>query len=214
MSHASLGPAFSDHECKRALERRGLSWRELTEDERYDAVARLIADGKVVGWFEGRMEIGPRALGNRSILADPRQADMKDILNERVKHREPFRPFAPAVLEESAAEYFDLDRQSPFMLFVHDIRQEKLSQIPAVAHVDGTARVQTVSKEHSPAFWKLIEAFGRITGVPIIVNTSFNVMGEPIVCSPDDAVSCFLGTDIDALVLNRLLVMRSGVPPG
>jgi carbamoyltransferase len=208
MRDAALGPAYSDQECRRALEAAGYAWRELTEEERTREVARLIAAGAVVGWFEGRMEMGPRALGHRSILADPRRPEMKDTINAKVKHRESFRPFAPAVLEEAAGDFFDWKGPSPFMLFVAKVRAEKRDVIPAVLHVDETARLQTVSRDVSPAFWDLIKEFERLTGVPVVLNTSFNVMGEPIVCTPADAVACFRSTAIDALLLNRLLVTR------
>jgi carbamoyltransferase len=213
LEHVYLGPAFSLDACRGALGAAGLTWEELPEPELLPRVARLLADGNVVGWFQGRMEMGPRALGNRSILADPRRAEMKDLLNAKVKHREAFRPFAPSVLEEHAAEYFDCDRPSPYMLFVYDILPQQRAVIPAVAHVDQTARVQTVSHATNPRYWGLIRAFGDLTGVPVVLNTSFNVMGEPIVCTPREAVHCFLANDIDILVLGDCLVRRRSSNP-
>jgi carbamoyltransferase len=167
----------------------------------------VIADGKVVGWFQGRMEVGPRALGNRSVLADPRRADMKDVLNRRIKHREPFRPFAPAVLAERAADWF-LDAQpSPAMLLVLPFRPEKRGLVPAVAHVDGSGRLQTVERAHNPRYYDVIAAFERLTGVPIVLNTSFNE-NEPIVCTPDEAIACFRRTAMDVLVLGDWFLER------
>ncbi|MBE0642731.1 MAG: nodulation protein [Bacteroidetes bacterium] len=204
------GPAFDSSAIEAALEphRDTLSWR--TSEQIVEDVAEELAGGKVIGWFQGRMEFGPRALGNRSILADPRPTDMKERINEKVKHREGFRPFAPAVTEEDAADFFDMTglRDSPFMLFVVPVHESVRDLIPAVTHVDGTARVQTVSRETNEKFWKLIRAFGQRSGVPILLNTSFNVMNEPIVCTPEDAIRCFLHTDIDLLVLGDFIVMK------
>ena len=204
------GPRYDDGAILSALEdqRELLSWTRpgsITEE-----IAAELAAGSVVGWFDGRMEFGPRALGNRSILADPRAADMKDRINAKVKHREGFRPFAPAVTEENAKEYFDMRglADSPFMLFVVPVLPHRRHEIPAVTHVDGTARVQTVSKQSNPRFWELIRAFGRRTGVPVLLNTSFNVMNEPIVCTPADAVRCFLDTDIELLVMGEFVVRK------
>src|SRR5690606_257637 len=165
-------------------------------------VARDLADGKIVGWFQGRSEMGPRALGNRSILADPRRAEMKDIINARVKHREPFRPFAPAVLLEHASEFFHLDQPDPFMTLAPRVRAEKAHLIPAAVHVDGTGRIQTVQRSANPRYYGVIEAFGKLTGVPVLLNTSFNRQ-EPIVETPQHAVSCYLRTGLDVLVLGQ-----------
>jgi len=171
--------------------------------------ARHIAAGKVIGWFQGRAEWGPRALGNRSILADPRRADMKDILNQRIKHRETFRPFAPSVIEEATGEFFERIDPSPFMTFAYPVRPEKRSVIPAPTHVDGTARLQTVSRQHHPLYWRLIREFGNQTGVPVLLNTSFNE-NEPIVCRLEEALDCFLRTKMDVLVLgNHILEKKS-----
>jgi carbamoyltransferase len=170
--------------------------------------ASLLADGHVFGWFQGRSEFGPRALGNRSILADPRRADMKDKVNKRVKHRQGFRPFAPVVLAERAHEIFEGTGESPFMLLTKHVRPEWRDRIPAVVHVDGTARVQTVRQEHNPRLHRLLEEFASITGVPVLLNTSFNVRGEPIVETPEDAINCFLGTGMDYLVLHETLLAK------
>ena len=201
-----MGPSFTDEECAAALRAKGLAFDEVGDIE--TRTAGLLADGKIVGWFQGRMEFGPRALGNRSILADPRRPDMKDILNERVKHREGFRPFAPSILEERCGEYFEVDYPSPFMLLVYPVREAKRSEVPAITHVDGTGRIQTVSEALSPRFYRLIQAFEAVTGVPVVLNTSFNIRGEPIVCTPDDAIDCFTGTEMDYLVLGNLLARK------
>ena len=201
-----LGPEYSNAECAAAVEGSGLVAEPVADI--CERTAELLAAGKIIGWFQGRMEVGPRSLGNRSILADPRQAGMKDILNQRVKHREGFRPFAPSVLAEVADEYFVGSQPSPHMLLVFPVRPEKRPQLPAITHVDGTARVQKVTATENPRYHRLIEAFGRRTGVPVLLNTSFNVRGEPIVCTPSDAVRCFLGTEMDYLVLGDLLLSK------
>jgi carbamoyltransferase len=211
MAHASVGPAFDDTQCKQAIDRaslEGVAVEHVADDAaRAERTARAIADGKVVGWFQGRMEVGPRALGNRSVLADPRRAEMKDLLNRRIKHREPFRPFAPAVLAERAGDWF-LDAQpSPAMLLVLPFRPEKRALVPAVAHVDGSGRLQTVERAHNPRYYDAIAAFERLTGVPLVLNTSFNE-NEPIVCTPDEALACFQRTAMDVLVLGDWLLER------
>jgi carbamoyltransferase len=177
------------------------------EDELCRKTAVAVAEGKVVGWFQGRMEWGPRALGNRSILADPRRPEMKDILNSRIKHREPFRPFAPSILEEKTGEYFEQTHPSPFMLFTYWVKPEKRNVIPAPCHVDGTGRLQTVSKDENPLYWQLIKEFEKITGVPVLLNTSFNE-NEPIVNTPREALNCFLKTRMDVLVLGNYFISR------
>ena len=169
--------------------------------------ARAIADGNVVGWFQGRMEVGPRALGNRSILADPRRGDMKDILNARIKRRESFRPFAPSVLAEKCRDWFDGPSESRFMLMNYEVRPERRAQVPAITHVDGTARVQTVHRDTNPRYWELIQEFEKITGVPLVLNTSFNE-DEPIVCLPEEAIQCFLRTKMDVLFLGDYWVEK------
>jgi carbamoyltransferase len=201
-----LGPGFGEAEIERAVRASGLPYSRPADISHY--TARRIAAGQIVGWFQGRMECGPRALGNRSILADPRRADSKSRLNEKVKHREPYRPFAPSVLRERAGEYFASDYPSPVMLLVYDVLEHKRAEVPAITHVDGTARVQTVTREENPAYWRLIRAFEALTGVPMVVNTSFNDNDEPIVCSPEDALRCFRKTDLDGLAVGPFWVDR------
>ncbi|WP_437819618.1 carbamoyltransferase C-terminal domain-containing protein [Sorangium sp. So ce1078] len=194
------------------------AWRDfVTVEELADAprtAAELIAAGSVIGWAQSRSEFGPRALGNRSIVADPRPAQNKDIINSMVKKREEFRPFAPSVIEEAAHEYFDLggDESMPFMVFTVPVREDKQRLLGAVTYVNGTARVQTVSKHTNERFWRLIRAFGDITGVPVVLNTSFNNNAEPIVDSVDDCVTCFLTTQLDCLVVGDYLVRKKQVP--
>ena len=203
-----LGPAFTEGEILERLKAFEMSFVRLDEDALCRRVAALIHSDLVVGWFQGRMEFGPRALGGRSILANPCSPDMKDILNARVKFREEFRPFAPAVIEEAASKYFRMDAPSPFMLLTPPVRPGRAAEIPSVTHVDGTARVQTVFATWQPLFHRLIKSFGELSGVPILINTSFNIRGEPIVCTPDDAIKCFLGTDIDFLAIGPFLVSK------
>jgi carbamoyltransferase len=207
MEHAYTGPAFSDQECATALAAAGLDGERLDDDELFRAVAERIAAGDVVGWFQGRMEFGPRALGNRSIVVDPRRHDMKDILNARIKHREPFRPFAPSILAEATGEWFEQDYTSPFMIMVYTTRAEKRELVPAVNHVDDTGRLQTVERHVNPRYYRLIEEFDRLTGVPILLNTSFNE-NEPVVMTPAHAVETFAKTRMDLLVLGNRLVRR------
>ncbi|MBZ0254356.1 MAG: carbamoyl transferase, partial [Candidatus Methylomirabilis sp.] len=207
LKHIYYGPEFSDAEMGAAAAAAGLPYERL-EDPAARA-AELLVEGKILGWFQGRMEFGPRALGNRSLLADPRRADMKDVMNARVKRREGFRPFAPSVLAEKCGEWFVHDAPSPFMLMVYPLRPEKLPLVPAIAHVDGTGRVQTVTRDTNPLYHRLIEEFERRTGVPMVLNTSFNVRGEPIVCTPEDAIACFKNTDFDCLILGRHLLRKS-----
>ncbi len=208
--HVYFGPEYNEQEILSALIRfqDHVCWER--EDRIAVKVAKELAAGNVIGWFQGRMEFGPRALGNRSILADPRDPDMKEKINARVKNRESFRPFAPAVLEECSRIFFDLTgmHKSPFMLFAVPVRDEQRAVIPAVTHVDGSARVQTVSKESNPRFWELLSEFGKSTGVPVVLNTSFNVKNEPIVCTPDDALQCFLSTEINFLAMGDFFVKK------
>jgi len=205
--HTSLyGPEFSAAEIKDFLQGQQVEFAEFDEEGICRKTAELIAQNQIVGWFQGRMEFGPRALGNRSILANPCNPEMQHILNRRVKFREDFRPFAPAVLAECAGEYFEFAGESPFMLFTANVRPGREKQIPAVTHVDMTARIQTVSGRDNPRFHRLIRYFGELTGVPVVVNTSFNIRGEPIVCSMADAYNCFRKTDIDYLVMGNCLV--------
>jgi len=207
MTNAYTGPAFSNDEIASVLKKNALSGRELSERELTQTAAQAIADGKIVGWFQGRMEFGPRALGNRSIVVDPRRADMKDILNARIKKREPFRPFAPSILEERVGEYFEQTHPSPTMLMVHQVKAEKRTVIPAVTHVDGSGRLQTVSRTLNPLYHQLISDFEKLTGVPVVLNTSFNE-DEPIVCNPQEAIDCFQRTQMDALFLGNYLIER------
>lgn len=208
MDHAYLGPSFEDADYKRALEEVGIPYRWLPDDELIDfATDRLVA-GDVTGWFQGRMEFGPRALGNRSIVCDPRRPDMKDILNSRIKHREPFRPFAPSILEEKTSKWFEGSYPSPYMLLAYSVRPEKRAAIPAVTHVDGTGRLQTVRREQNARYYALIEAFEVKTGVPVLLNTSFNE-NEPICCRPEEAVDCFARTHMDVLVLGNYVAEKA-----
>jgi carbamoyltransferase len=203
MEHVYLGPEFDEAACRRALDAAEIPYVHLDDQELVARTAAALADGAIVGWFQGRMEFGPRALGNRSILADPRRAEMKDVLNARIKHREPFRPFAPSVLEEATGQWFDDSYPSPFMLFTYDVRIEKRDLIPAPTHVDGTGRLQTIRREQNHRYYDLIKAFGDRTGVPVVLNTSFNE-NEPICCVPEEAVETFRRTRMDVLVLGNL----------
>lgn len=202
-----LGTAYSDAEIEKLL--RECKLRAERVDDVAGVTARLLADGRIVGWFQGRMEIGPRALGGRSIIADPTRSDMKDRINAEVKHREAYRPFAPSVLAEAKDEYFEIKGESPFMLKVCNVRPHMRARLPAITHVDGTARVQTVGRERYPLYYSMIQAFGKLTGVPVVLNTSFNVQGEPIVESPRDALRCFFSTGLDALVLGSFVIRKS-----
>jgi carbamoyltransferase len=227
-----LGPAYSADETEKQLKAAGAVYHKVEGAALYSQVADLLAQEKVVGWFQGRMEFGPRALGGRSILGDPRSPAMQSKMNLKIKYRESFRPFAPAVMREHVSEYFELDSDSPYMLLVAPVRkerrvamtpeQEKLfgiaklniprSDIPAVTHVDYSARIQTVEKSEHPTFYALLAAFKQRTGCPALVNTSFNVRGEPIVCTPKDAYTCFMRTEIDCLVVNNFLMLKEEQP--
>tara|TARA_B100001175_G_scaffold50760_1_gene40015 strand:+ start:2429 stop:4132 length:1704 start_codon:yes stop_codon:yes gene_type:complete len=201
-----VGPSFSSDEIRKFLDGKNLKYEIFNDDELVKHCAKLIMEGNVVGWYQGKMEWGPRALGNRSILADPRQKEMKDILNEKIKHRESFRPFAPSILEEYTSEYFDMDIPSPYMLMVSPVK--KPEKIPAVTHVDGTGRLQTVSKNSNPLYYKLINEFYNLTGIPIIINTSMNVKGEPIVNTPEQAYNMLTKTDMDCVFLGNFMVKK------
>jgi carbamoyltransferase len=212
MEHSYWGPEFSRDEIRRAIDASGIAQggyavEECAEENLSKRAAAIIAGGKILGWFQGRAEWGPRALGNRSIVADPRRPDMKEILNRRIKHREIFRPFAPSILAEATGEWFERSQPSPFMTMAYAVRPEKRNRIPAPTHVDGTARLQTVAREANPRYWRLIKAFEQATGVPIVLNTSFND-NEPIVCRPEEALDCFLRTQMDALVLGDFLIEK------
>ena len=225
MHAALLGPAFDAGTVRDALDTAGARYVEVRAETPADAAADLIADGMVVGWFQGRMEFGPRALGARSILADPRDPDMQSRINQKIKFREGFRPFAPSVLAERATKYFDVTADSPYMTFVFPVAESKRriaenagtglprvheirSDIPAVTHLDYSARIQTVARDVNVAFHDLISSFDKRTGCPVVVNTSFNVRGEPIVCTPRDAFACFARTRLDALVIGPFVVRR------
>jgi len=217
MDHAYWGPSFSNKGIGKLLvvkddelQKQGCKVEQIEdENELCRRTAEAIADGKVIGWFQGRMEWGPRALGNRSIICDPRRVDMKEILNTKIKRRESFRPFAPSILREAVSEWFEQDDDVPFMMKVFQIREEKRSEIPAVTHVDGSGRLQTVNKKTNLRYYHLIQEFQNITGIPIVLNTSFNE-NEPVVCKPEEALDCFLRTKIDVLVMEDYMIVRSG----
>jgi len=202
-----VGPSYSNDEIKSFLEMNKIHYKYLETDSLLETTAQLIAEGNVIGWYQGKMEWGPRALGNRSILADPRNVEMKDILNEKIKHRESFRPFAPCILEEHLSEYFDISTPSPYMLLVAPVK--KPEKIPAVTHVDGTSRLQTVSKNTNTLFYDLIKEFYKITNVPVLINTSMNVRGEPIVNTPEQAYNMIIKTDMDYIVMGNYTVKKS-----
>jgi len=229
MAGSFLGPSFAQTDIERRLTSVGAQFAVVTEDEMVETTAKALADQQAVGWFHGRMEFGPRALGARSILGDPRSATMQRTLNLKVKYRESFRPFAPSVLREDAADWFDLDTDSPYMLIVADVRNDRRramtpdeqalfgidklnvarSEIPAVTHVDYSARIQTVHANTNPLFHRLLTRFKALTGCPVLVNTSFNVRGEPIVCTPEDAFRCFMGNELDLLVIGNCIVRKT-----
>jgi carbamoyltransferase len=227
-----LGPSFSDKTVRTFLESKGYPHHILNGNETSRAVAEQVAKGKIVGYMAGRMEFGPRALGARSILGDPRRQDTQTVMNLKIKYRESFRPFAPTVLEEKASKYFDMDRPSPYMLLVADVRKErclqqqcregmpmlerlkaKRSDIPAVTHLDYSARLQTVNRKDKPDYYNVISEFEKLTGCAVIVNTSFNVRGEPIICSPEDAYRCFMRTEMDVLVMENCILFKEEQPP-
>lgn len=207
MNDAFLGPEFSDEQIESLLRSKNVSYKKCGRRGLLEDTARLIADQKVVGWFQGRMEFGPRALGSRSIIADARNPKNQSIVNLKIKFRESFRPFAPTVLEERTREYFEFDRSAPFMLFIANVRPDK-RVIPAVTHVDGSARLQTISRQQNELYYDLIAEFDRQTGCPVIINTSFNVRGEPIVCTPEDAWRCFMRTEMDCLVIGSFVLEK------
>jgi carbamoyltransferase len=234
MSGSFLGPGFSQAEIERRMTAAGARFAVLGEDEMIETTAQALAGEKAVGWFQGRMEFGPRALGARSILGDPRSPGMQRNLNLKVKYRESFRPFAPAVLREDVSEWFDLTSDSPYMLIVAEVRKDKhramspdeqalfgidklnvsRSEIPAVTHIDYSARVQTVHSDTNPLFHRLLSRFKALTGCPVLVNTSFNVRGEPIVCTPEDAFRCFMGNELDVLVAGNCVLQKAEQDPG
>jgi carbamoyltransferase len=232
MRGSYLGPSFSDEEIARQLDAAGAVYERLPDAALLDRTAELLAGERVVGWLQGRMEFGPRALGNRSILGDPRSTKMQSVMNLKIKYRESFRPFAPSVLRERVAEYFSLDTDSPYMLLVAPVSEkwriamtpeqqrlfgiEKLnvprSTLPAITHVDYSARVQTVHEDTNPRYYGLLRRFEALTGCPVLVNTSFNVRGEPIVCTPSDAYRCFMRTEMDVLVVGNFLMLKERQP--
>ena len=208
MDSAYLGPSFNNKEIKDFLDKCKIEYAKLSDEDLVKNVANLLSQDKIVGWFQGRMEFGPRALGNRSILANPKNPEMKNIVNKKVKHREEFRPFAPAMLIEKAGEYLIYNYDSPFMTINFETNIDTRKNIISATHIDGTARVQTVSRERNKLFYDLIKEFENLTNVPALLNTSFNVKGEPIVCSPEDAYNCFKNTDINYLVLGNYLISK------
>ncbi len=228
MQGSYLGPSFNDSEIEKSLNILGAKYTKLSEEELLFATAKELSQEKTIGWFQGRMEFGPRALGSRSIIADPRSDKMQKLLNLKIKFRESFRPFAPSVLREDLSDWFEINCDSPYMLLVADINKsrrremttedkklfgiEKLnvkrSEIPAITHVDYSARIQTVHEETNPKYYKLLQNFKKITNCPVIVNTSFNVRGEPIVCTVQDAFKCFMGTDLDLLVCGNFMLYK------
>jgi carbamoyltransferase len=210
--HAYLGPQYGTEEIRQYLDGNGVPYEELERQALLDRTAQLIEEQHVVGWFQGRMEFGPRALGSRSILADARNPQNKDVVNLKIKFRESFRPFAPSVLEEKVSEWFELDCPSPYMLLVAQVRADRRT-IPSVTHVDGSARIQTVSREQNPLYYDLLRRFEERTDCPVIINTSFNVRGEPIVCTPHDAYLCFMRTNMDFLVMDRFVLDKRAMPP-
>jgi carbamoyltransferase len=233
MRGSFLGPAFSQSEVERRLGAVGARYHVREDGSLFDEVATALANEKAVGWFQGRMEFGPRALGGRSILGDARSPAMQKTLNLKVKYRESFRPFAPSVLREDVGEWFELDSDSPYMLIVADVLKQRRremtedeqglfgidklnvprSQIPAVTHVDYSARIQTVHSDTNPRYYRLISRFKEITGCPVLVNTSFNVRGEPIVCTPEDAFRCFMGNELDMLVCENCVLLKEEQNP-
>ena len=231
MNGSYLGPKFSDTQVKDELECIGANFKEYSHEEIIDKTAHFLDEGKAIGWMQGRMEFGPRALGSRSIIADPRSPNMQKLLNLKIKYRESFRPFAPSILNEYKKDWFNLEKESPYMLFVSEINDEKRilnedeslfgidklnikrSIVPAITHIDYSARIQTVHKQTNPVYHSLITKFYELTNCPMVVNTSFNVRGEPIVCTPEDAFNCFMGTELDVLVINNFLMIKSKQDP-
>jgi carbamoyltransferase len=227
-----LGPSFSNETVKAFLDRQSYVYHSLEPDKREKVVADQIAAGKIVGYMSGRMEFGPRALGARSILGDPRQVETQSVMNLKIKYRESFRPFAPTVLEEKVSDFFDIDRPSPYMLLVAYVKKEKRlpqpsintrgllerlknkrSDVPAITHLDYSARIQTVNMRDKPDYYQVISEFEKLTGCPVVVNTSFNVRGEPIICTPEDAYRCFMRTEMDVLVIENFILFKTEQPP-
>lgn len=207
LEHAYLGNSFSNEEIKTALDSAGLEAVELSDADLFDETSDEIIKGNVIGWFQGKMEWGPRALGNRSIVANPGRSDMKDILNSRIKKREAFRPFAPSILEDYTDDFFEQNYPAPSMLMVYQVRESQREKVPAITHVDGSGRLQTVREEHNERYYKLIDAFRKKTGIPLLLNTSFNE-NEPVVCTPQEAIDCFLRTKMDVLAIGNFIVKK------
>lgn len=210
-----LGPGYADEDIKYFLDKHNINYTRLKRDEKIDKASQMIADGRVIAWFDGRMEWGPRALGARSILCDPTNPKMKEVLNKKVKHRESFRPFAPVVCMEDVDKFFELEDPpvpSEYMLGVYQVKKEKRSEIPSVVHVNGSGRLQALRREVNPDYYDLVKKFGELSGTPVLINTSFNIRGEPIVCSPFDAYKCMMGTGIDSLFMGSFLINRSENP--
>jgi carbamoyltransferase len=232
MKGSYLGPEYTSEQAASEMVRIGASYELLSDDDLFERTATALADGLAIGWMQGRMEFGPRSLGARSIIADARSPKMQRQLNLKVKFRESFRPFAPSVLRVQASKWFDLDDDSPYMLLVADVARDRRrqmspeeeqlfgidklnvprSEIPAVTHIDYSARIQTVHQETNPRYHRLVDQFHKITGCPVLVNTSFNVRGEPIVCSPEDAYRCFMGSELDVLVVGNLFLKKADQP--
>jgi carbamoyltransferase len=208
LTHAYWGPSFTNEQCRAAAVKYPVTITELPDQALFERIVDALCEGKVIGWFQGRMEFGARALGSRSLLADPRRADMRDIINLKIKFREKFRPFAPSILAEHVRDWFEIDEASPFMEKVLPIRAEKRSLIPSVTHVDGSGRLQTVTRETNGRYYELISAFCQRTSVPLLLNTSLNE-NEPIVHTPEQAIDCFLRTQMDAIVLENLYLERN-----
>ena len=234
MNSAYLGPSFTDKQIKDYLNELNIKYIEYSKDDLCIETAKILNQGNVIGWFQGRMEYGPRALGHRSIIGDPRDRNMQKLMNLKIKNRESFRPFAPAILDGFQEEYFDIKVESPYMLLTRQLQNKFLknqnnsksnlsgldklkeirSDVPAITHVDNSCRVQTVSRERNPLFYKLIYSFYELTKCPLVINTSFNVRGEPVVCTPEDAFRCFIFTEMDILVLGPFVIRKSDIPKG
>ena len=206
MKSTYLGPSYTDNEIQKFLEKKKISYQKCNKSKLINLTIDDIINQRAVGWMQGRMEFGPRSLGNRSILADPRSDNMQSTLNLKIKFRESFRPFAPSVIIEKAKDFFDLEEDSPYMLFTFRVKKKK--KIPAITHVDKSARIHTVSNQSNKLFYQLLEKFYEKTGYPILINTSFNIRGEPIVCSPEDAYNCFMGTNLDSLVIGSFFIRK------
>ena len=209
MKDVYLGPSYTKQEIIQELEKQDITYRSLPQKKLVEKTSEMLAEGKVGALYQGRLEWGPRALGNRSILADPRRKEMRGIINQKVKFRENFRPFAPTVLQENAEEFFKIEKESPYMLFVHEVVEDKRDMIPAVTHVDGTSRIQTLKKKTNPYYYEIIESFKSKTGIPILLNTSLNLKGMPIANTPKDAVNCLQKSDMDFLVTEDIIIEKN-----